>query len=78
VQTFVVRVFRSEHRAPAEDESLRGVVDEIGTGSRTTFSDAAQLLRILRRAAPPEPPPAPLEPPPETDRPATDTRGTIS
>jgi hypothetical protein len=58
VQTFVVRVFRSEHDGPAEDETLRGFVDDIGTGLRTSFSDAERLLRILGHAAPPSAPPA--------------------
>jgi hypothetical protein len=58
VQTFVVRVFRSEHDAPAEDGTLRGVVDDIGTGSRTSFGDAERLLRILGYAAPPPAGPA--------------------
>ena len=48
----MVRVFRSEHDVAARDASLRGVVDEIGTGTRTAFGDAAQLLRILCEAAP--------------------------
>ena len=55
MQTFVVRVFRSEHDGPAEAGTLRGVVDDIETGSRTSFSDAERLLRILGHAAsPPE------------------------
>jgi hypothetical protein len=57
VQTFVVRVFRSEHDGPAEAGTLRGVVDDIETGSRTSFSDAERLLRILGHAAPPPAPP---------------------
>jgi hypothetical protein len=58
VQTFVVRVFRSEHEIAAGPRTLRGVVEDIGGGSRTAFSDAAQLLRILRQDAPP---PGPAE-----------------
>jgi hypothetical protein len=53
VQTFVVRVFRSARASPAEDGILRGVVDDIGSGSRTPFGDAEQLLQILGQAAPP-------------------------
>jgi hypothetical protein len=53
VETFVVRLFRSAHEGRAEDPILRGVVEDIGAGSRTSFSDAEQLLRILGHAAPP-------------------------
>jgi hypothetical protein len=53
VQTFVVRVFRSEHEIPAEPRPLRGLVEDIAAGSRTAFSDAAQLLAILGQDAPP-------------------------
>jgi len=58
VETFVVRLFRSAHEGRAEDRILRGVVDDIGAGSRTSFSDAEQLLRILGYAAPPSAGPA--------------------
>jgi len=53
MQTFVVRVFRSEHDASDEDRSLRGVVEDIRAASRTAFSDAAQLLAILGQSVAP-------------------------
>ena len=68
MQTFVVRVFRSESEGSAEDRFLRGVVDDIGAGSQTSFSDGAQLLRILGQAAPPSAVPA------ESPRPSQNLR----
>jgi hypothetical protein len=53
VQTFVVRVFRSEQDRGGSQRGLCGVVDDIGAGSRTAFSDAAQLLSILARPGAP-------------------------
>jgi hypothetical protein len=79
MQTFVVRLFRSEHEGPVEDRILRGIVDDIGAGSRTAFSDAAQLLRILGQAALPSSRPAEGASPgstcAETDRPTTHSQG---
>lgn len=47
MQTFVVRVFRSELESPSAGRILCGVVEDIGAGSRTAFSHAGELLRIL-------------------------------
>lgn len=49
MDTFVVRVYRSKHDAPPDDDPLRGVVDEVSTGLKATFHDATELLSILRR-----------------------------
>lgn len=49
MDTFVVRVYRSEREIPPDHESLRGVVEEISTGSQATFHDTEQLLSILYR-----------------------------
>jgi hypothetical protein len=43
MQTFVVRLYRPEVPSPA----LRGVVEEVVTGSSATFHDAEELVRIL-------------------------------
>jgi hypothetical protein len=48
MHTFVVRVYRSGQGTSADDESLRGVVDEVSTGIKATFHDATELLAILR------------------------------
>jgi hypothetical protein len=47
MDTFVVRVYRSGQGTAADDESLRGVVDEVSTGIKATFHDATELLAIL-------------------------------
>lgn len=71
MQTFVVRVFRSEHDGPAEDETLRGFVDDIETGLRTSFSDAERLLRILGHATPSAQPAESPQPSLRQDRPTS-------
>lgn len=52
MQTFVVRLFRAACGDATADRTLRGVVDDIASGSQTPFGDAEQLLRILGDAAP--------------------------
>lgn len=47
MDTFIVRVYRSEPDVLPED-GLRGVVEEISAGSQVTFHDTRQLLAILR------------------------------
>lgn len=49
MDTFVVRVYRSGQKSLPDDEHLRGVVEEISTGSQATFHDTTQLLSILSR-----------------------------
>jgi hypothetical protein len=49
MDTFVVRVYRSGQDLSPDEDRLRGVVDEISTGLRTTFHDTQELLAILRR-----------------------------
>ncbi len=45
MHTFVVRVHESER----DDAAVRGVVDEVATGRRTTFRDGSELVEILKR-----------------------------
>ena len=51
MDTFVVRVYRLDRRSSAEDDRLRGVVEEISTGFQATFQSPTELLSILRRPA---------------------------
>jgi hypothetical protein len=48
MDTFVVRVYRSEPGHEFDTDRLRGVVDEIATGLQATFHDAGELLSILQ------------------------------
>jgi hypothetical protein len=50
MDTFVVRVYRSEEGTAPDDDRLRGVVEDISSGFHATFHDSDQLLAILRRA----------------------------
>ncbi len=50
MDTFVVRVYRSEQGNLPDDASIRGVVEEISSGFQATFHDARELLAILGRA----------------------------
>jgi hypothetical protein len=47
METFVVRVRESGQSEPG----LRGVVDEVASGCRSTFHNAEELVMILTRAA---------------------------
>jgi hypothetical protein len=47
METFVVRLRDPSHGEPG----LRGVVDEIASGCRTTFHNAEELVMILTRTA---------------------------
>jgi hypothetical protein len=49
METFVVRVYRSGQDSVPDDGRLRGVVEEISTGSQVTFHDDNELLSILHR-----------------------------
>jgi len=49
MDTFVVRVYRSEWDSVPEDGRLRGVVEEVATGLEATFHDTRELLSILSR-----------------------------
>jgi hypothetical protein len=51
MDTFVVRVYRSVQDTTADDEPLRGVVDEVSSGIKATFHDATELMAILQRSA---------------------------
>lgn len=48
METFVVRVYRTEQDGLPDDGRLRGVVEAIGSGSQATFHDIAELQSILR------------------------------
>jgi hypothetical protein len=47
METFVVRVRESRQSEP----DLRGVVDEVASGCRSTFHNAEELVMILTRTA---------------------------
>lgn len=49
MDTFVVRVYTPGQDSPRDDDRLRGLVEEISTGSQATFHDAGELLSILYR-----------------------------
>ena len=49
MDTFVVRVYRSEWDRLRDEACVRGVVEEVATGFQATFHDADELLAILRR-----------------------------
>lgn len=49
MDTFVVRVYRSVHDTGPDDNCLRGVVEQISTGSRIRFHGTSELLSILHR-----------------------------
>ena len=55
MDTFVVRVYRSEQDSHADSDRLRGVVEEVSTGSQATFRDTTQLLAILHHHSQPFP-----------------------
>lgn len=46
MRTFVLRIRRGSNR-DGEPERLRGVVDDLRTGTRTTFTSEAELLHAL-------------------------------
>jgi hypothetical protein len=48
MQTFVVRVWAGAQPPPRELDSLRGVVEHLGSGLRGTFTDDDELLAFLR------------------------------
>ena len=51
MRTFVVRLQDARAR-DAEPGALRGVVDEIATGHRVTFTSGAELLDLLAARQP--------------------------
>jgi hypothetical protein len=51
VKTFVVRLFVPLEPEPrADGASLRGLVEEVGTGGRATFAGGQELLAFLAAA----------------------------
>ena len=50
MHTFVLRVRGGSRRDP-DPGRLRGVVDDVTTGERSTFTSDAELLRVLHAAA---------------------------
>jgi hypothetical protein len=51
MQTFVVRVWVGPPPPTREDEELRGVVEHIGSGGSTTFTDITELVAFLHEAS---------------------------
>jgi hypothetical protein len=70
MKTYVVRVHEPEPGGQDADR-LRGVVDEVRTGRRATFTSAAQLVGLLAGIAPDadEPSSSPDEHAPADNRP---------
>lgn len=60
MRTFVLRI-RPGSKRDADPSGLRGVVDDVTAGTRTTFMSDAELLRTLHDAA--EEPETPQEEP---------------
>lgn len=59
VRTFIVRLLQDASgsgRAGAAGPRLRGVVDEVATGMRTTFRDDQELVKALMTAVSSGPP----------------------
>jgi len=50
MRTFVLRVRGGSRRDP-DPGRLRGVVDDVTTGERSTFTSDAELLRVLHAGA---------------------------
>lgn len=50
MQTFIVRLWVPSNLTPETDETLRGVVEQLGSGLSTPFADDDELLAILRQA----------------------------
>jgi hypothetical protein len=48
VETFVVRAWRSAPDDEPLDDTLRGVVEHVGTGASMPFRDVDQLISFLR------------------------------
>ena len=48
MQTFVVRVWEQAQPQESELETLRGVVEHLGSGLTGTFTDDDELLAFLR------------------------------
>jgi hypothetical protein len=50
METFVVRAWRStgDDDAAGGDDTLRGVVEHVGTGATAPFQDEEQLIDFLR------------------------------
>jgi hypothetical protein len=61
MRTFVVRI----HSEGAEDDGLRGVVDDVATGARAVFHAGEELLAVLANCVRPQ---APVEAPGEPSR----------
>jgi hypothetical protein len=51
MQTFVVRVWVGSAPPTKEDEALRGVVEHVGSGGSTTFTDIEELVAFLHEAS---------------------------
>ena len=52
MKTFVVRIYEDDGSDPAGEDTprLRGVVDEVATGLRTTFRSELELVAGLKAA----------------------------